>query len=65
MRKSAEALKSLANTVIDTNLRRATLIAKSISRQQTLPAWLGMAPVQRAAIAHGIAGAISPQRDRR
>lgn len=44
--KKHKALKSLANTVIDTNLRRATLIAKSISRQQTLPAWLGMAPVQ-------------------
>ncbi|WP_449105405.1 dermonecrotic toxin domain-containing protein [Pseudomonas mohnii] len=44
--KKHKALKSLANTVIDTNLRRAALIAQSISRQQTLPGWLGMAPVQ-------------------
>lgn len=44
--KQNKALKTLTKTVIDTNLRRATLIAKAISRQQSLPAWLGMAPVE-------------------
>lgn len=43
--KKNKALKKLANTVIDTHLRRATLISKAISRRQSLPAWLGMAPV--------------------
>jgi hypothetical protein len=44
--KQAKALKKLTKTVIDTNLRRATLLSKAISRQQSLPAWLGMAPVE-------------------
>ena len=44
--KKHKALKALAKTVIDTNLRRATLISKAIARQQSLPAWLGMAPVE-------------------
>ncbi|MBV6822992.1 dermonecrotic toxin domain-containing protein [Pseudomonas sp. PD9R] len=43
--KQHKALKTLAKTVIDTNLRRATWIARAISRQQALPAWLSMAPV--------------------
>jgi hypothetical protein len=44
--KQAKALKKLATTAIDTNLRRATLLSKAISRRQSLPAWLGMAPVE-------------------
>ncbi|NUU38499.1 dermonecrotic toxin domain-containing protein [Pseudomonas sp. C2B4] len=41
-----KALDSLTNTVIDTNLRRATSIAQALTLQQSLPAWLGMAPVE-------------------
>ncbi|WP_248914852.1 dermonecrotic toxin domain-containing protein [Pseudomonas moorei] len=44
--KKRKALKNLANTVIDTNLQRATLIAKSLALQQTLPAWLCKAPLE-------------------
>ncbi|WP_392888207.1 dermonecrotic toxin domain-containing protein [Pseudomonas migulae] len=41
-----KALKALTQTLIDTNLRRASEIAQAISHQQSLPAWLGMAPVE-------------------
>jgi len=41
-----KALKALTQDVIDTNLRRARWIAEAISHQQSLPAWLGMAPVE-------------------
>jgi hypothetical protein len=44
--KKHKALKERAKTVIDTDLRRATLISQAIARQQSLPAWLGMAPVE-------------------
>ncbi|KAA0961746.1 dermonecrotic toxin domain-containing protein [Pseudomonas sp. ANT_H12B] len=44
--KKYKALNELTKTAIDTNLRRATLISKAIMQQQTLPAWLGMAPVE-------------------
>ncbi|MHC8371902.1 dermonecrotic toxin domain-containing protein [Pseudomonas sp. MDT1-85] len=44
--KQTNALKALTKKVIDTNLRKATLIAKAIAQQQSLPAWLGMAPVE-------------------
>lgn len=44
--KQARALKNLAKTVIDTNLRRAAQVSKAIYQQQSLPAWLGMAPVE-------------------
>jgi hypothetical protein len=44
--KQHRALNQLTKRVIDTNLRRATRISKAISRQQSLPAWLGMAPVE-------------------
>ncbi|EJM00139.1 hypothetical protein PMI18_03238 [Pseudomonas sp. GM102] len=40
-----KALQKMTQRVIDTNLRRATLISQAITRQQSLPAWLGMAPV--------------------
>lgn len=43
--KQNKALKELSKRAIDTNLRRASRIAKAISRQQSLPAWLGMAPI--------------------
>ena len=39
------ALDKLKKTLIDTNLPRAIHLAKAINQQQTLPAWLGMAPV--------------------
>ncbi|WLI10015.1 MULTISPECIES: dermonecrotic toxin domain-containing protein [Pseudomonas] len=41
-----KALKKMTQRVIDTNLQRATLISQAITRQQSLPAWLGMAPVE-------------------
>jgi hypothetical protein len=44
--KQKKALEDLTTTVLDTNLRRATSIARAISQQQSLPAWLGMAPLQ-------------------
>lgn len=44
--KQNKALNELAKRAIDTNLRRASRIAKAISRQQSLPAWLGMAPIE-------------------
>ncbi|VVQ16396.1 hypothetical protein PS918_05975 [Pseudomonas fluorescens] len=40
------ALQALTQTLIDTNLPRATLIAQAMSQRQTLPAWLGLAPVE-------------------
>lgn len=43
--KHAKALKDMTRTAIDTNLRRAARIANAIYQQQSLPAWLGMAPV--------------------
>ena len=44
--KQTKALQSLKKTVVDTNLRRATSIAQAITRQQSLPAWFAMAPVE-------------------
>ncbi len=44
--KKINALKALTTTVLNTNLGRATSIARAISQQQSLPAWLGMAPLQ-------------------
>jgi hypothetical protein len=44
--KQKKALKALTTTVLDTNLGRATSIARAISQQQSLPAWLGMAPLE-------------------
>lgn len=41
-----KALETLKQTVIDTNLHRATWIAEAISHQQSLPAWLGQASVE-------------------
>ncbi|MHC8354397.1 dermonecrotic toxin domain-containing protein [Pseudomonas sp. LB3P81] len=43
--QQVKALIVLTQTLVDTNLRRAGWIAKAISHQQSLPAWLGMAPV--------------------
>ncbi|WP_339452580.1 dermonecrotic toxin domain-containing protein [Pseudomonas sp. EA_5y_Pfl2_R50] len=37
------ALKALSREVIDTNLHRASALARALARQQSLPAWLGMA----------------------
>ncbi|MBI3906683.1 MAG: hypothetical protein HY309_14635 [Pseudomonas fluorescens] len=44
--KQKKALEDLTTTVLNTNLRRASSIARAISQQQSLPAWLGMAPLQ-------------------
>jgi hypothetical protein len=44
--KQRKALSDRVNRGIDTNLRRATRLSKAISRQQSLPAWLGMAPIE-------------------
>jgi hypothetical protein len=41
-----KALKQLTQTLIDCNLRRASSIASAITQQQSLPAWLGIAPVE-------------------
>ncbi|KAB0507059.1 dermonecrotic toxin domain-containing protein [Pseudomonas lini] len=41
-----KALKNMTQRVIDTNLQRAMLISQAIARQQSLPAWLGMAPLE-------------------
>lgn len=43
--KQKAMLMLFTQTVIDTNLRRATYIAQAITRQQSLPAWLSTAPV--------------------
>lgn len=44
--QQSRAFKVLTQTGIDTNLRRAILIATAIKHQQSLPAWLGIAPVE-------------------
>ncbi|WP_322784207.1 dermonecrotic toxin domain-containing protein [Pseudomonas sp. PCH199] len=45
--KQTKALETLMRqTGIETNLHRATQIAQAISHQQSLPAWLGLAPVE-------------------
>ncbi len=41
----APALATLKRTAIDTNLLRTIHLATAINQQQSLPAWLGMAPV--------------------
>lgn len=41
-----KALKALTQTPVDCNLQRASWIAKAISHQQSVPAWLGMASVE-------------------
>lgn len=41
-----KALKKLTKTSIDINLRRAASIAEAITRQHSLPAWLGMASAE-------------------
>lgn len=43
--KENMAFYTLTQTLIDTNLHRAKWIADAISHQQSLPAWLGLAPV--------------------
>ncbi len=37
------ALKNLSQQVIDSNLHQASALAKALGKQQSLPAWLGMA----------------------
>lgn len=44
--KLAAALKRLTRTADFTNLLRAAAVSRAIHQQQTLPAWLGMAPVK-------------------
>lgn len=44
--QQAKALNGMTRTAIETNLRRAAQIASAIYQQQSLPAWLGMAPVE-------------------
>lgn len=44
--QQTKALAALTQTVIDTNLCRATAIARAMVLQQSSPAWLGMAPVE-------------------
>ncbi|MFY0727533.1 dermonecrotic toxin domain-containing protein [Pseudomonas sp. NFX15] len=44
--KQKSALKALTSTGFTTNLRRATSISRAITLQQSLPAWLGMAPLE-------------------
>ncbi|WP_085727069.1 dermonecrotic toxin domain-containing protein [Pseudomonas sp. R37(2017)] len=44
--KKKKALETLTTTVFNTNLHRATSISRAISQQQSLPAWLGMAPLE-------------------
>ena len=44
--KQKKALKALATAGINTHLQRATSIARAITLQQTLPTWLGMAPLE-------------------
>ncbi|POF43605.1 hypothetical protein B0D71_01970 [Pseudomonas laurylsulfativorans] len=44
--KQKKALSTLATTGINTNLQRATSIARAITLQQSLPTWLGMAPLE-------------------
>ncbi|MBK5373587.1 hypothetical protein JFT81_02930 [Pseudomonas sp. TH43] len=41
----AKALTSLGKNLLETNLQRATDIAQAIKQQQSLAAWLGMAPI--------------------
>lgn len=40
-----DALALLSQTPLETNLQRASEVAQAIRQQQTLPVWLGMAPV--------------------
>lgn len=48
--KTASKLKAafdvVVKTPIDTNLERSVFLANAICQQQSLPAWMGMAPVQ-------------------
>ncbi|MBB3238589.1 hypothetical protein FHW68_000061 [Pseudomonas sp. Tn43] len=44
--QQVKALQKMTQKVIDTNLRRGKLISQAITRQQSLPAWLAMAPVE-------------------
>ncbi|PNB73039.1 hypothetical protein C1X64_16915 [Pseudomonas sp. GW456-E7] len=44
--KQKKALKALATAGINTHMRRATSIARAIILQQSLPTWLGMAPLE-------------------
>jgi hypothetical protein len=44
--KQKKALNALTTMVFNTNLQRATSVSRAISRRQTLPAWLGMAPLE-------------------
>ncbi|MGH8349993.1 MAG: dermonecrotic toxin domain-containing protein, partial [Pseudomonas sp.] len=44
--QQTKALSTLTAKGIDTNLQRATSIARAITLQQSLPTWLGMAPLE-------------------
>ncbi|UVM07792.1 dermonecrotic toxin domain-containing protein [Pseudomonas laurylsulfatiphila] len=44
--KKKKALKALTTAGINTHLRRASSIARAMTLQQSLPAWLGMAPLE-------------------
>ncbi|KAE9646368.1 dermonecrotic toxin domain-containing protein [Pseudomonas sp. PB106] len=44
--QQAHALKQLKRTAHFTNLPRAAELARALHQQQTLPAWLGMAPLK-------------------
>lgn len=44
--RRTKALAKLRESTVHTNLKLATAHAQAIARQQTYPAWLGMAPVE-------------------
>ncbi|MCK8663400.1 hypothetical protein M1M11_00640 [Pseudomonas azerbaijanoccidens] len=43
--KEQDALKKLTSSAIASHLRRATQVSKAVALRQSLPAWLGMAPL--------------------
>ncbi|MHA3739120.1 dermonecrotic toxin domain-containing protein [Pseudomonas sp. Eth.TT006] len=43
--RQEQALEHLRKQMLEVNLNRATALARALNRQQTLPTWLGMAPL--------------------
>ncbi len=44
--RETQILRTLSEHVVETNLQRATALARAIGKQHSLPAWLGMATLE-------------------
>lgn len=44
--RETQILRTLSEQVVETNLQRATALARAIGKQHSLPAWLGMATLE-------------------